>query len=71
MVIYNVWAYDYYYPCGPDDLKGSFLNPLEAYKLAALIEERGYYWDDPDFKPGDFVSNYDRVRVIETESTNC
>ena len=66
MVIYNVWAYDQYYPCGPSDLKGSFLNPLEAYNLAALIEERGYYWDDPDFTPGNYVTRYDRVQVIDT-----
>ena len=67
MVIYNVWAYDNYYPCGPCDLKGSFMSRDEAHALAALIEERGYHWDDPDFKSGDYIHSYDRVRVIETE----
>ena len=67
MKVYNVWAYDYYYPCGPDDLKGSFSNPSEAHALAALIEERGYRWDDPVFTPVDYVPTYDRVQVIETE----
>jgi hypothetical protein len=67
MVIYNVWAYDYYYPCGPDDLKGSFMNRDEAHALAALIGDRGYNWDNPDFTPGDYIPQYDRVVVIETE----
>jgi hypothetical protein len=67
MKVYNVWAYDNYYPCGPYDLKGSFHSLSDAHALASLIEERGYRWDDPDFTPGDYVPQYDRVRVIETE----
>lgn len=35
-MIYIVWAYDQYYPTGPDDIQGVFFN-REAAEL--LVEE--------------------------------
>ena len=67
MMIYNVWAYDNYYPCGPDDLKGTFLNLEDAQNLVQLIHERGWHYDDEDWEPRSYVSQYDNVRIIETE----
>lgn len=43
MKIYLVWAYDQYYPMGPNDLKGVFANEMAADLLEQeLLDSKGY-----------------------------
>ena len=43
MTVYCVWAYDNYYPTGPNDLKGVYLTEEAAeVKANALIAGRHF-----------------------------
>lgn len=67
MIVYNVWAFDFYYPVGPNDLKGTFFKKEDADALVQVINKKGYKWDCPDFCPDDdtYVTYYDRCFVKE------
>ena len=45
MKVYCVWAYDGYYPTGPDDLKGVFFTREQAEKYLAEIVAGDYTYD--------------------------
>lgn len=43
MTVYCVWAYDNYYPTGPNDLKGVYLTEEAAeIKAKTILADRRY-----------------------------
>jgi hypothetical protein len=43
-MVYLVWAYDNYYPTGPDDLKGVYSNLEDAEKAAEKLKKPEGQW---------------------------
>ena len=43
MVVYMVWAYDQYYPTGPNDLKGVFTRREDADALYDKLHDGKEY----------------------------
>jgi hypothetical protein len=43
-MVYLVWAYDNYYPSGPNDLKGVYSNLEDAEKAAEKLKHPEGQW---------------------------
>jgi hypothetical protein len=54
MTVYIVWAYDYYYPTGPGDVRGVFSSEAAAQQLVDCLSAAN-----------DHGKRYDRVEITQ------